>query len=314
MASSWSRSAALVGSINCRLGLLPCAGPPARRPSDHARQFVREDLPALPARRIAVLDSSLEMRNAAAGRLPTEPTWTGSAIVLGSESDGRRPDRPTASRRACKSIHWRPTATSLGGRQLEQICPAGPAPHLFITTGRDAPPIDFDHGELWDYATAEPCRCRCWSARSWMQLPAPGKWLDRARWCHHGRGGRFRFRSRRRSGPGRGSGRTAESDLCRIRDHAEPARPADQSGRCRRPTPSPANSRRNIFRRAGFGQPRLRSGLCRTAGGCVTAAPAIAAGPPGNSGVRPRRTWVVTGGARGITAACALEAGPNATA
>ena len=176
----WFHRAAAGGGIESKhwsVGNLPPAGPATRSSDFDADPTTAEDLPPLPPESIC-RRYTMEMREAPLPPgLPAEPAWSGAAIVLGSN--------PTAEALVARLqrsgvVVYALTADGdvdvLVGH-IQQIAAAGPAPHLFLTTGRDGLPLDFEHPENWPHqrqAMALPLL----ACQQWMRAAAEHKWLD----------------------------------------------------------------------------------------------------------------------------------------
>ena len=138
---------------------------------------------------------SLEMREAPLSPgTPAEPAWTGQAIVLGSGATAA-----AIRRRLEKSGVVVHTLAPEGDAdtvlsELADICGRGPAPHLFLTTARDCPPIDPDDVELWNAQHHATMMLPFLVCQKWTELAVAGGWFDRATLvATTGMGGDFGF-------------------------------------------------------------------------------------------------------------------------
>src|SRR5690606_20855026 len=75
---------------------------------------------------------------------PAAPAWSGGVIVLG---DGRVAEAlESRLKRERATVHRLSPGAGLEAvlAEVERICAAGPAPHLFLTTARDGQKLDCD--------------------------------------------------------------------------------------------------------------------------------------------------------------------------
>ncbi len=287
--------------------LLP-PGQPACSPADPARRAADESFPALPAASVCQR-FSIAMREAPlAFGLPSEPTWTGSAIVLGAN--------PTADalveglQRAGVTVYAIAPDGDVDAAldQVQQICAAGPAPHLFITTARDGAAIDFDHEDLWLRERQQSMALPFFVCQKWMQLAAEAGWLNRSTLVATvAEGGDFGF--------ARGAETAQGGALAGLLKGIFVEFTIMQNERNLRikvidaPVDVPADRFvTDIFRELASGRLDYEVAFV---GGRRLVPTAVEREPAasGSSEIEPGTTWLVTGGARGITAACALELG-----
>ena len=177
-----------------------------------------------------------------------------------------------------------------------------------MTTARDGAPIDFDHDDLWSRERYQSMVAPFFVCQKWMQLAAQGKWLDRctlvATTAEEGDFGLKRGAEAAQGGALAGllKGIFVEFTIMqnernlRIKVVDAPAdAPADELAA-------------DIFRELASGRLDYEVAF---AGGrrfipCAVERELNAAV---GAEIQPGATWIVTGGARGITTACALELG-----
>ncbi len=265
-------------------------------------------LPQLPAGNVAQR-CSLEMREAPLrADAPIEPKWHGPAILLGTNatSDALR----QRLQQAGVPVYEIAASGDVDAivTQIEQICKAGPAPHLFITTASAGLPIDPLDEANWLRTRHETMIVPFFAAQKWVQLAGEGKWLDRATLvATTADGGRLRLCPRSGCGPRWRARRLLKAifveyaimaDLKNLR-----VKVIDAGA-----TTSPAVVAADVCRELASGTMDYEVAYV---GGrrMVPAAVAreVAFARPAN--IRHGSTWIITGGARGITAACALELG-----
>ncbi|HTU26886.1 MAG TPA: SDR family NAD(P)-dependent oxidoreductase, partial [Pirellulales bacterium] len=258
---------------------------------------------------------SLEMREAPlpSGTAAT-PVWTGEAIILGGGATAdalkRRLEQSGATVRV---LNVQADAEAVLAA-LEEICNRGPAPHLFITTTRDAGPIDPYHIDAWEeqhYATMQLPFLVC---QKWTQLAAAGGWLDRATLvATTAEGGDFGF-DRGAVAPQGGSLAgllkaifvefAIMADMKNLRVKVIDA-----------PQDVPADAlAANVLRELASGNVAYEVayvGSRRLIPYAVERRTEnlVAGSTRPGTAIRPGSTWVATGGARGITAVTALELG-----
>ena len=251
----------------------------------------------------------LEMRDAPlSGPIAAAPNWSGAAIVFGSDrvADALRRLLEHSGVR----VHCLAPDADLDTlfSELERICAAGSAPHLFITTGRDALPTDPYDEQLWSRRRHEAMLAPLFLCQKWIQLATAGKWLDGATLVAiNALGGNFGFE--------RGTEAAAGGALAGLLKaiFIEYTVMQEQSELRVKVVDAPLDAdaqllTENVFRELASGnldyevafdgnRRRVPFAVERQ----VTAT--------GTSGIREGAVWVVTGGARGITAQCALELG-----
>ncbi|HEY1784090.1 MAG TPA: KR domain-containing protein [Pirellulales bacterium] len=259
---------------------------------------------------------SLEMREAP---LPpgtaAKPTWTGQAIILGTG--------PTAEalrhrlERSGVAVHMlEPTGDADAVvAEVEAICGRGPAPHLFLTTARDCGPIDPYHIELWNEEHYTTMMLPFLVCQKWTQLAAAGGWLEHATVvATTAQGGDFGF--------ARGSEVAQGGSLAGLLKAIFVEYAIMQNLKNLRikvidaPADAPADTLADqvlaelasgnlAYEVAYVGSRRLVSYAVERNIGPTATTPTTRPG----SAIRHGSTWVVTGGARGITAAAAMELG-----
>ncbi len=263
------------------------------------------DLPASPVTNRFVL----EMRDAPlTGDHRAEPTWTGAAIVLGQNALAET--LRLRLRQAGVETHILPLADDVAEvlAALERICQTGPAPHLFITTGRDGLPNDLDNSTSWARRRHESMVLPFLVCQKWVELASAGKWLDRATLvAATALGGDFGF--------GRGAEVSSGGALTGLLKAIFIEYTIMQKHRNLRvkaiDAPAEADADQlvdhifvelasaNLDDEVAYVGDRRR----------VPFAVQREIKPSQSPSIRHGATWIVTGGARGITAACALELG-----
>ncbi len=289
------------------LGTLP-SGQPACLAAEAMGQGAAESFPALAADSVCQR-FSFEMREAPlAADVPAQPVWSGAAIVVGA---GPTSDALIAGLQgAGVVVHAIGPETDIDAAlaAVERICAASPAPHLFITTARDGAPIDFADQDAWSRERQQSMALPFFVCQKWMQLAAASKWLDRctlvATVAEDGDFGFARGAEMAQGGAPAGllKGIFVEFAIMQnernLRIKVVDA-PADVP---------PLALAADIFRELASG--RLDYEVAFVAGRRLVPQ-AVERGPAaaGCPGIELGTTWIVTGGARGITAACALELG-----
>ncbi len=251
----------------------------------------------------------LEMRDAPlSDSAPVTPQWSGPAIVLGADAlaDALR----RGLKRAGVEVHDLPLTGDVDRAVdvLQQICTAGPAPHLFITTGRGASAEDPYDEQLWSQRRHESMLLPFFVCQKWLELATAGQWLDRCTLvAATGLGGDLGFE--------RGADAAAGGALAGLLKaiYVEYAIMQEQKNLRVKAIDAPADAApdrlcENIFRELASGNLDFEVAYVDDRRRVPFAVEReVDASRPIN--IRRGGTWVVTGGARGITAACALELG-----
>ncbi|HEX4142344.1 MAG TPA: SDR family NAD(P)-dependent oxidoreductase [Pirellulales bacterium] len=283
-------------------------------------QAGQESPPALLPTEPVTSRFSLEMREAPLPPgTPTEPAWTGQAIVLGTGATAEALRHLLERSGASVQMLVPGNDAEAVLAELEAICSHGPAPHLFLTTARDCPPIDPYHIELWDeqhYATMMLPFLVC---QKWTHLAAAGGWLDRATLvATTAQGGDFGLA---RGGEASQGGALAgllkaifvefaimqnlKNLRIKVVDAPLDASPDILAGQVL----AELGSNNLAYEVAYVGSRRLVPyAIERNVGEHAATSTGGLKTRPG-SAVRHGSTWVATGGARGITAAAAMEFG-----
>ncbi|PQO42355.1 type I polyketide synthase [Blastopirellula marina] len=252
----------------------------------------------------------LEMLNAPlSADAPIVPTWQGAAIVYGSGE--------MASTLLAKLQNQGVTAyqvaetTDLEGAvaQVESICAKGLAPHLFITTGRDTiQSVRFQDEALWNKQQASTMETPLFVCQKWLALADKQGWLDKttvvATTAMGGDFGFTRGTTAAHGGALTGLMKAIFIEYTVMREGKGPRVKAFDSA----PDDDPSQVAENIFLELASGNLDYEvswSGETR----CIPYAVDCPAQRNAKSEDLPRGVWLVTGGARGITAACALELG-----
>jgi acyl transferase domain-containing protein len=268
----------------------------------------QRELPPLPANQIAQR-FSLSVREAPLGNIGSaEPTWRGPAILIGNN--------PAASAlqarllKAGLTVYEVPVTADIDSAvaKIEQICQGGAVPHMFITTASDAASIDPNDEAAWNRHRHETMVLPFFVCQKWVTLALEGKWLDQCSVvATTALGGDFGFAKGAEIAQGGSLSGLLKAifvefgvihglkNLCvKVIDTKADA-PAEEVVD-------------HVFRELASKNMDFEVAY---AGGRRFVPDASARAPissrPAN--VRPGSTWVITGGARGITAACALELG-----
>ncbi len=263
---------------------------------------------------------SLEMREAPLPLdVPSEPAWTGQAIVLG--------EGPTAEalrdrlEQAGVVVHVLSADGEAGAvlAELEEICRSGPAPHLFLTSACDAPPIDPYHADAWERQHHATMLLPFLVCQKWTELATAGGWFERATIvATTALGGDFGFSRGAEAAQGGSLAGLLKAmlveygmmqNLTHLRFKVIDA-PSDVD---------PRTLVDQALAELASGTPVCEVAYVagrRLVSYAVERSVADAAGNPARgiatrpgSGIRHGSTWVITGGARGITAVTALELG-----
>ncbi len=253
---------------------------------------------------------SFEMRPAPlAADVPAQPAWGGAAIVLGS---GPTADALIAAMQAAGVTVYAisPDAdldTAL--RKLEEICAAGPAPHLFIT---DGPRCGADRLRPCRRLDARPAAGDDSAVLRLPEVDAAGRPGQVAEPCHAGRHGLAKTATSALPGARR-SPRAARWPVCSraSSSNSRSCRTSEICGsRWSTPPPIPRPTRWPPTSCANWPRPAWTTKWLSSAASGSCRKPSNVSRPTSDeAGIEPGSTWIVTGGARGITAACALELG-----
>ena len=239
---------------------------------------------------------------------PAAPAWNGPALVL-----GRNP-AADAMRQALVAqgvqVHELASGADVDAvlAQFEQLWKQGPIPHLFLMSGRDPNPGDLGEPAAWAEHLRRDVTVPYFLCQRWLQLAGDAKLLDRCTLVTAtAMGGDLGFSGDVRS-PGGGAltglakaiwieyviVRKLKSMIVKIVDA-----PDDEP---------PQSLAANIFRELAAGtmdyEMAFVGGKRRLQNAVYQAAEVQRHAP-----IRPGAVWVATGGARGITAASALELG-----
>jgi acyl carrier protein/NAD(P)-dependent dehydrogenase (short-subunit alcohol dehydrogenase family) len=251
----------------------------------------------------------LEMRDAPlAGDIPAEPAWTGAAIVLGAnaQADALR----SRLRDSGVEVHDLPITDEIDATlaALEAICLAGPTPHLFITTSCDGLFGDVNDEQSWSERRHEAMTLPFFVCQKWLGLASAGKWLDRATLVAvTALGGDFGFLR----GAEVPTGGAVAGLLKAIT--IEYAIMQDLRNLQVKVIDAPLDAATDqlvdhIFRELASGNLDYEVAFVGDRRQVPFAVEDAVHGSR-SSDIRSGAVWVVTGGARGITAACALELG-----
>jgi acyl transferase domain-containing protein/acyl carrier protein/NAD(P)-dependent dehydrogenase (short-subunit alcohol dehydrogenase family) len=272
-------------------------------------QAARIAMPALSAPQVTDR-FVLEMRDAPlSGGAATEPTWNGPALILGCgpTTDALRSRLQSAGVQVYELSLARDIDRVVA--ELEQICAAGPVPHLFITTGRDGAPIDIYDEQAWAERRHATMVLPFFVCQKWLQLAAAGKWADLCTLVAvTAEDGDFGFQ-RGANAPEGG----ALAGLLKAIFIEYTIMAAQQKGPRVKVIDAPYSISadalvNDIFRELASGNLDYEVAF-REGQRCVPFAVQQEATSSPTATIRSGGTWVVTGGARGITAACALELG-----
>jgi len=252
----------------------------------------------------------LEMRDAPLSTsAATNMTWQGAAVVLGAG--------PTADalleklRQSGVEVHHIADAMNLEATvsQVEAICQAGPAPHLFITTGRDGhASVAMADPSKWDEQQRSSMETPLFVCQKWLAIADKQGWLPQATVvATTSLGGDFGFDSGSigaHSGALTGLMKAIFIEYTVMRGGKGPRAKAFDTNL----KDCPQQIAEDIVRELASGNLDYEvswSGGSRR----VPFAVDIAAENIADDESLPQGNWIVTGGARGITAACALEMG-----
>ncbi|QDU76346.1 Mycocerosic acid synthase [Bremerella volcania] len=252
----------------------------------------------------------MEMRDAPlSASAVARMTWHGAAIVLGS---GQMADALLAKLRdSGVVVHHVADAMNLDAAvsQVEAICEAGPAPHLFITTGRDGhSSVAMADQAKWESQQRSSMETPLFVCQKWLAIADKQGWLPQATAvATTSLGGDFGFNSGSigaHSGALTGLMKAIFIEYTVMRGGQGPRVKAFDT--CA--SDCPVQVTENIFRELASGnldyEVSWSGGSRRVPFAVDIAAESVAA-----DSSLPHGAWVVTGGARGITAACALELG-----
>ncbi|PQO44279.1 type I polyketide synthase [Blastopirellula marina] len=236
------------------------------------------------------------------------PTFAGAAIVLGGgETAAALIEKLQA---AGVTTYQIADAADLDTAvaQVEAICAVGPAPHLFITTARDERThLQFGAEAAWNKVQVTAMETPLFVAQKWLSLADAGGWLENSTVVAvTAMGGDFGF--------GRGATAVEGGALTGLMKAIFIEFTVMRGGKGPRAKAfdtnlqdAPRQIASDIFAELAAGN--LDYEVSYTGG--VRRVP-FAMDRPGASAATtelPQGVWVVTGGARGITAACALELG-----
>jgi len=252
----------------------------------------------------------LEMRDAPlSASATTNMAWQGAAIVLGS---GETADAILAKLQAeGVTAYHVADAMNLEAAvsQVEAICQAGPAPHLFITTGRDGySSVSLNDPAKWDSQQRTSMETPLFVCQKWLSMADKQGWLPQATVvATTSLGGDFGFDSGSigaHSGALTGLMKAIFIEYTVMRGGQGPRVKALDTNA----SDSPSQIADNIVRELASGnldyEVSWSGGTRRVPFAVDTTAESVA-----TDSSLPQGAWVVTGGARGITAACALELG-----
>ncbi|MDZ4657544.1 MAG: C45 family autoproteolytic acyltransferase/hydrolase [Bythopirellula sp.] len=239
---------------------------------------------------------------------PATPTFNGPALVIG--------DNPAAEAladqlRSLGAVVHR--LASLDSRQaaidrLEQLCAERPVTHLFLMSPRNAGSADYFDLDTWQRAYESQVLTPFFLCQRWVQLAGAGKWLDKCTViaianCN----GDFGF-SGNVPQPTTGALTGLMKSLYLEMKHMG----GNQSFLAKAidcpPDEPPTELARFICRELAARTPDYEVGYVGGKRYLQVAIPR-AAQVRANPERPPRGNWIVTGGARGITAECALELG-----
>ena len=252
----------------------------------------------------------IEMRDAPlSASVDTRMEWQGAAIVLGS---GETADALLAKLSASGATAYH-IADSMNldaaVSQVEAICQAGPARHLFITSGRDGhSSVAMMDEAKWNAQQRSSMETPLFVCQKWLSIADKQGWLPQATVvATTSLGGDFGFNSGSigaHSGALTGLMKAIFIEYTVMRGGQGPRVKAfdTSAGDC------PQQIAEDIIRELASGNLDYEvswSGGSRR----VPFAVDHAAQNTANDSSLPQGVWVVTGGARGITAACALELG-----
>jgi len=250
----------------------------------------------------------LEMREAPLRAAARVPAWSGAAIVLGNDDVALAlTDRLEASGVVVHPLDADAPLESLLA-DVERIAAAGPAPHLFITTANDALSGDWWNADRWLTRREQTMLTPFFVCQKWVGLAAAGGWLSHASLVATTQlGGDF--------GLSRGAEAAAGGALAGLLKaiFIEYTVMQGLKGLRVKAIDSSIGADPSQLCAAIFGE--LASGAMDDEVALVDGrrlVPFAVERPlhsAKGSGIRRGGTWVITGGARGITAACALELG-----
>jgi NAD(P)-dependent dehydrogenase (short-subunit alcohol dehydrogenase family)/acyl carrier protein len=245
----------------------------------------------------------------------TEFTFTGAAIIEGDGETAAALEKLLRARQVV--VHRLSPQADLAATlaEIERICSAGPAPHLFLTSARDLPTASVVNEAAFDAQRVAVMETPLFICQQWLALAAAGKWLDRctllATTAMCGDFGFAAGSSAPQGGAIAGLLKGIFIEYAFLQGFTELRVKVIDA-----PDEVPAEeiaasalrelaSRDPDYEAAWNGSQRSVPRASQQP--LADAKPAL----PNAKGasIRPGATWVVTGGARGITAACALELG-----
>ncbi|EAQ79138.1 type I polyketide synthase [Blastopirellula marina] len=250
----------------------------------------------------------LEMCDSPLSASSMTPVFHGAAIVLG--------DGETAAalieqlQQASVTVYQIADASNLESAvaQVESICAAGPAPHLFVTTARDdRANLRFSVESAWNAQQQSSMETPLFVCQKWLSLADAGGWLENTTVVAvTALGGDFGFSrgaTAVQGGALTGLMKAIFIEYTVMRGGKGPRVKAFDT--CSQE--SPCQIACNIFVELASGNQDYEVSYT----GGVRRVPFAMDRPAATKAAAqlPQGVWVVTGGARGITAACALELG-----
>jgi acyl transferase domain-containing protein/short-subunit dehydrogenase len=239
---------------------------------------------------------------------PAAPAWSGAALMLGHNpaADAMRQLLAAQGVQVHELANCEDVDAMLA--QFEQLWKQGPIPHVFLMSGRDPNPGDLGDPAAWAEHLQRDAVRPYFLCQRWLQLAADAKLLDRCTLVTAtALGGDLGFSGDVRC-PGGGAltgltkaiwleyviVRKLKSMAVKIVDAPEDEPPQSLAANILRELAADTLDYEMAF--VG-GRRRLQNAVYQ------------AAGVQRRAPIRPGAVWVATGGARGITAASALELG-----
>jgi len=251
---------------------------------------------------------AFEMRKATRSGSTMAPTWTGAAVVVGTDAVATALCERLAQAGVVVHALSLDTGVDSALAGLEQICQQSPAPHLFFTTNHDGLSGDWWDGERWEPRRQETMLAPLLICQKWVQLATAGGWLERATLVATTQlGGDFGFSHGAESATGGALAGllkaifveyTVMQGLTNLRVKVIDAPPEAD----------PVDLTEQIF--GELGSSAIDDEVAFVGGERFV--PFAVERPldlSRGSDIRRGGVWIVTGGARGITAACAMELG-----
>jgi acyl transferase domain-containing protein/NAD(P)-dependent dehydrogenase (short-subunit alcohol dehydrogenase family) len=238
---------------------------------------------------------------------PTVPNWHGSSLVVGDNVLAEcLAERIAAAGGTVRRIR-RLTGDEGDGRTVKEMWDQDGVPHLFLTSSWDALPEDLADPSVFERRFAEQALAPFYLLQAWATEAVDRKQLDRSTIVAvTNLGGDFGFAGDNRAPEGgalAGLIKAACLEFYVMRNHKGLRAKAIDAPRSEPPEQFAAN----ILRELAWGQidyeVAFRGGQRFLQNATRRRIHESAAED------HPRGTWVVTGGARGITAQCALELG-----